>query len=183
MREIPSGALRVTRSRRRRGDGVAAVHRTRRGVSTRCRVLSPVALAWVFFYSYTKRFTRWCHLVLGVGMSIAPVGGYLAVTGEVERAVVDARRAWRSRWSRGAADSTFSMRSRTWSSIERRVCIRCRRRWANARAHDLARRCTVTTVLCLAMVGAATFAGTHAGTLYAVGVVVAAGCCRTSTRS
>ena len=47
-----------------------------------CAMLSPVALAWVFFYSYTKRFTRWCHLVLGIGMSIAPVGGYLAVTGK-----------------------------------------------------------------------------------------------------
>ena len=46
-----------------------------------CALLSPLALAWVMFYSFTKRFTRWCHLVLGVGMSIAPVGGYLAVTG------------------------------------------------------------------------------------------------------
>jgi 4-hydroxybenzoate polyprenyltransferase len=46
-----------------------------------CLALSPVALGWVFFYSYTKRFTRLAHLVLGLGMSIAPVGGYLAVTG------------------------------------------------------------------------------------------------------
>ena len=46
-----------------------------------CLLLSPLALAWVFFYSYTKRFTRWSHLVLGVGLSIAPVGGYLAITG------------------------------------------------------------------------------------------------------
>ena len=44
-----------------------------------CAALSPVALGWVFFYSYTKRFTRWSHLVLGVGLSIAPVGGFLAV--------------------------------------------------------------------------------------------------------
>jgi len=46
-----------------------------------CLLLSPLALAWVFFYSYTKRITRWSHLVLGVGLSIAPVGGYLAITG------------------------------------------------------------------------------------------------------
>jgi 4-hydroxybenzoate polyprenyltransferase len=46
-----------------------------------CFRLSPVALAWVLFYSYTKRFTRWSHLVLGVGMGIAPAGGYLAVAG------------------------------------------------------------------------------------------------------
>jgi 4-hydroxybenzoate polyprenyltransferase len=46
-----------------------------------CLVLAPLALGWVLFYSYTKRFTRWSHLVLGVGLSIAPVGGYLAITG------------------------------------------------------------------------------------------------------
>jgi 4-hydroxybenzoate polyprenyltransferase len=46
-----------------------------------CLALSPVALAWVSFYSFTKRFTRYAHLVLGLGLAIAPVGGYLAVTG------------------------------------------------------------------------------------------------------
>jgi 4-hydroxybenzoate polyprenyltransferase len=46
-----------------------------------CGLLSPFALAWVFFYSYTKRFTSWSHLVLGLGLAIAPVGGYLAVAG------------------------------------------------------------------------------------------------------
>ena len=46
-----------------------------------CLILAPLALGWVLFYSYTKRFTRWSHLVLGVGLSIAPVGGYLAITG------------------------------------------------------------------------------------------------------
>jgi len=46
-----------------------------------CLALAPLALAWVLGYSYTKRFTRWAHLVLGLGLGIAPVGGYLAVTG------------------------------------------------------------------------------------------------------
>lgn len=46
-----------------------------------CLALSPVALAWVFSYSYTKRFTSWSHVVLGLGLAIAPVGGYLAVAG------------------------------------------------------------------------------------------------------
>ncbi len=46
-----------------------------------CLLLSPVALGWVCFYSFTKRFTRYAHLVLGLGLAIAPVGGYLAVTG------------------------------------------------------------------------------------------------------
>lgn len=47
-----------------------------------CGWLSPVALAWVFFYSYTKRFTHWAHNVLGFSLAIAPVGAYLAVAGE-----------------------------------------------------------------------------------------------------
>jgi 4-hydroxybenzoate polyprenyltransferase len=46
-----------------------------------CFVLSFVALAVVLGYSYTKRFTPLCHLVLGLGLSLAPIGAYLAVTG------------------------------------------------------------------------------------------------------
>ena len=46
-----------------------------------CLYLSPVALFVVLFYSFTKRFTPLCHLVLGVGLSLAPIGAYLAVTG------------------------------------------------------------------------------------------------------
>ena len=46
-----------------------------------CFYLSPVALFVILFYSYTKRFTYLCHLVLGVGLSLAPIGAYLAVTG------------------------------------------------------------------------------------------------------
>ncbi|MBV9988182.1 MAG: UbiA family prenyltransferase [Chitinophagaceae bacterium] len=47
-----------------------------------CFYLSPVALFVILFYSYTKRFTALCHLVLGLGLSLAPIGAYLAVTGE-----------------------------------------------------------------------------------------------------
>jgi 4-hydroxybenzoate polyprenyltransferase len=46
-----------------------------------CLVLSPLALAWVTTYSFTKRFTSWPHLWLGLSLAIAPVGGWLAVTG------------------------------------------------------------------------------------------------------
>lgn len=46
-----------------------------------CFLLSPVALFVILFYSYTKRFTALCHLVLGVGLSLAPIGAYLAVRG------------------------------------------------------------------------------------------------------
>jgi 4-hydroxybenzoate polyprenyltransferase len=49
-----------------------------------CFYLSPVALAVVLGYSYTKRFTPLCHLVLGVGLALAPIGAYLAVAGEFD---------------------------------------------------------------------------------------------------
>lgn len=45
-----------------------------------CFYLSFVALFVILFYSYTKRFTWLCHIVLGLGLSLAPIGAYLAVT-------------------------------------------------------------------------------------------------------
>lgn len=49
-----------------------------------CFALSPVALAVVLGYSYTKRFTWLCHIVLGLGLALAPIGAYLAVTGQFD---------------------------------------------------------------------------------------------------
>ncbi|NQV75189.1 MAG: UbiA family prenyltransferase [Bacteroidetes bacterium] len=47
-----------------------------------CFYLSPVALAVVLGYSYTKKFTPLCHLILGLGLALAPIGAYLVVAGE-----------------------------------------------------------------------------------------------------
>jgi len=49
-----------------------------------CFYLSFIALFVVLGYSYTKRFTPLCHLILGVGLSLSPIGSYLAVTGKFE---------------------------------------------------------------------------------------------------
>lgn len=49
-----------------------------------CFYLSPVALLVVLGYSLTKRFTWLCHLILGIGLSLAPIGAYLAVTGKFD---------------------------------------------------------------------------------------------------
>jgi 4-hydroxybenzoate polyprenyltransferase len=46
--------------------------------------LSPVALGIVFLYSFTKRFTRWSHLVLGLAMGIAPAAAWIAVRGSLD---------------------------------------------------------------------------------------------------
>ena len=50
-------------------------------LNTICLLLSPVALAIVFWYSLAKRFTTWTQLFLGLAMAVAPVGGWLAVGG------------------------------------------------------------------------------------------------------
>ncbi len=49
-----------------------------------CFILSPIALLVVLGYSYTKRFTALCHLVLGLGLSLAPIGAFLAVTDQFQ---------------------------------------------------------------------------------------------------
>ncbi len=53
-------------------------------INTMVLYLSVVALFVILFYSYTKRITALCHIVLGVGLSLSPIGSYLAVTGVFE---------------------------------------------------------------------------------------------------
>ena len=52
-------------------------------LNTICLILSPIALFLMIIYSYTKRFTWTCHLVLGITSAAAPVGAWLAVTGKI----------------------------------------------------------------------------------------------------
>lgn len=49
-----------------------------------CFYLSPIALLVILGYSYTKRFTALCHIVLGIGLGLAPVGAFLTVSGKFE---------------------------------------------------------------------------------------------------
>ena len=81
-REIPSGALSVASASVAVAIACAVFVLAAWQLNRLCLLLSPLALGWVLFYSFTKRFTRLCHIVLGIGLSIAPVGGYLAVTGQ-----------------------------------------------------------------------------------------------------
>lgn len=53
-------------------------------INSICFYLSPVALIVILGYSYTKRFTFLCHLILGIGLALAPIGAFLAVTGFFE---------------------------------------------------------------------------------------------------
>jgi len=133
-------------------------------------MLSPLALAWVLFYSYTKRFTRWSHLVLGGGLAIAPVGGYLAVTG-----------AWPSPWWMPVV---LALAVTMWSAgfdvlyalqdteFDRRHGLHSiPATLGEGRAIGLARVMHFITIASLAIVGVAT----GGGVLYFTGVAIAAG--------
>jgi 4-hydroxybenzoate polyprenyltransferase len=51
-------------------------------------ILSPLALAIILLYSYTKRFTRWSHLVLGLALGIAPAAAWIAIRGTLDPRIV-----------------------------------------------------------------------------------------------
>lgn len=53
-------------------------------INSICFYLSPIALLIILGYSYTKRFTALCHLILGLGLSLAPIGAYLAVSDQFD---------------------------------------------------------------------------------------------------
>ncbi len=81
-REIPAGVINSSSALLFTILSSAAFVVTTWFINPICFYLSPVALLVVLGYSYTKRFTALCHLVLGVGLSLAPIGAYLAVTGK-----------------------------------------------------------------------------------------------------
>jgi len=80
-REIPAGVITPGNALAFTILSSAAFVITTYFINLLCCYLSFVALAVILFYSYTKRFTALCHLVLGLGLSLAPIGAYLTVTG------------------------------------------------------------------------------------------------------
>ncbi len=140
-----------------------------------CLALSPVALGWVFFYSYTKRFTRFAHLVLGLSMSIAPVGGYLAVTGRWSQpwwllcVLATAVMSWG-----GGFDVLYALpdvefdRAHGLHSIPAAIGV--------PKAIVVARGLHILTVCCLMLVGVATFPHIGLSSIpFFLGVGIAAG--------
>lgn len=81
-REVPAGVINPTSALLLTIICSVAFIVTTYYINTICFYLSPVALVVILGYSYTKRFTPLCHLILGVGLSLAPIGAYLTVTGE-----------------------------------------------------------------------------------------------------
>ena len=131
-----------------------------------CLALSPVALAVVLGYSYTKRFTSLSHLVLGLALSIAPVGAWLAVRGGFALPPVVLALAVLC-WVAGfdtiyaCQDVDFDRRERLWS-LPARLGV--------ARALQVARVLHAVAVLCLA----ALYALAPLHPVYLVGVAAVA---------
>ena len=85
MRELPSGRLTRVQATIAVLAASALFVFSAWQLNPLCGWLSPIALAWTFFYSFTKRFTGFSHWVLGLSLAIAPVGAYLAVAGTWSR--------------------------------------------------------------------------------------------------
>ena len=81
IREIPSGVIAASSALRFVIFNAILFITATYFINPICFYLSPVALFVILFYSFTKRFTALCHMVLGLGLSLAPIGAYLAVTG------------------------------------------------------------------------------------------------------
>jgi len=170
MRELPRGVLSVQEAWLSVVVSAAVFVVCAAALNPLCLVLSPLAVAWVLGYSFTKRFTRWSHLVLGAGLGIAPVGGYLAVAGSWSRpwwllvALATAVTTWV-----GGFDILYALpdegfdRAHSLHSIPAALGERS--------AIYVARGLHVVTVAALALTGV----GAHLGVFYWCGLAIAAG--------
>lgn len=84
IREIPAGIIKANAALWFIIANCVAFVITTYFINPLCLALSPVALAVVLGYSLTKRFTALCHIILGLGLSLAPIGAYLAVVGRFD---------------------------------------------------------------------------------------------------
>ena len=169
LREIPSGTMGVREASVAVAIASVLFFVAAWQLNRLCLLLSPVALGWVLFYSYTKRFTRWSHLVLGVGLSIAPVGGYLAITGQwsypwwmlISLAIAVAT------WV-GGFDILYALQDVSFDRENGLYSVPST--FGEPTALNIARLLHLTTVATLAIAGL----GAGAGVLYFAGVLVAA---------
>lgn len=168
-REIPSGTMSVREASVAVAIACLVFFLSAWRLNALCLALSPLALAWVLFYSYTKRFTRWSHLVLGIGLSIAPVGGYLAITGRWSDpwwmliALAVAVATWV-----GGFDILYALQDVSFDRENGLYSVPST--FGEANALGIARLLHLVTVAALAIAGL----GAGAGAVYYVGVLIAA---------
>ncbi len=169
-RELPRGALTVGQAWASVLVAAAVFFLAAGSVNPLCARLSPVALLWVMGYSLAKRFTSWPHLWLGLSLAIAPVGGWLAVTG-----------AWSQPWWTLAAvtlavttwvagfDIFYSLPDESFDQAQGLRSLVAR--YGVARSLGIARVLHALTIPALAAFGV----GAGLGAWYFAGVAVAAG--------
>lgn len=87
-RHIPAGRVGLGEAWALLLAGVAATELAAAMLNPLCLALSPIALGALFLYPYAKRFTMLCHVLLGVCLSAAPLGAWVAVTGQWEWRIV-----------------------------------------------------------------------------------------------
>jgi 4-hydroxybenzoate polyprenyltransferase len=87
-RELPRGGISPQATRLFILAAVALLELAAWRLNPLCLQLSPIALAVLFGYSYSKRFTALSHLILGVALGLAPLGAWIAVTGRFDPAIV-----------------------------------------------------------------------------------------------
>ena len=170
----PSGRARRAPRRRPRWS-VASADLHVRGVSSSTRsasMLSPVALAWVLFYSYTKRFTRWSHLVLGLGLVDRAGRRISRRRRALERSRGGCCACWPSRSRRGSRgfDILYALQDVEFDREQGAALDPGRARRARALSPSRA-CCTCITSCLLAAVGDR---GAAAASIYALGVAIAA---------
>ena len=169
MREIPSGKMTVREASVAVTLACVVFFAAAWQLNRLCLMLAPLALAWVLFYSYTKRFTRWSHIVLGIGLSIAPVGGYLAITGRWSSPwwMLIALAVAVATWVAGF-DILYALQDVSFDRENGLYSVPST--FGEGNALGIARLLHLTTVLALALAGV----GAGAGMVYFAGVVVAA---------
>ncbi len=133
-----------------------------------CLMLSPIALFWLSFYSFTKRFTWMCHLVLGIALGGAALGGWVASSGNISGAAPWLLSLAVCCWVAGfdiiyACQDTRFDQSKQLFSIPARFGI--------ARALIASRALHVVTMGCLIGLGVTM----HLGMAYALGVTLVGG--------
>ena len=169
MRELPRGVLSVQEAWISVVVSIGVFLVAAAALNPLCLALAPLAILWVLGYSFTKRFTRGSHLVLGAGLGIAPVGGYLAVAGAWSRpwwllvALSTAVTTWV-----GGFDILYALpdegfdRAHSLHSIPAAL--------GEGRAIYVARGLHAVTILALLLTGI----GAHLGPLYWCGLLIAA---------
>ena len=133
-----------------------------------CLLLSPIALFLMIIYSYCKRFTFLCHLVLGVTCACAPVGAWLAITGELSLIPLfmgAANTLWVAGFDiiYGSQDYDFD-RKNGLHSIPAKFGV--------ANALKIARAFHIITLVCLLVVGILV---PQFGIIYFLGLIIIAG--------